>query len=79
MDIARIIGHIHPPALKDDSDEKRKGLDRLVDKVFELLRHQMPKHITGALQDQVHGVAAQGKREAQSSLRTAHDSRGQPH
>ena len=50
VDIARIIGHIHPPALKDDSDEKRKGLDRLVDKVF---GHQMSKHITGALQDQV--------------------------
>ena len=31
VDIARIIDHLHPPALKDDWGEKGKGLDRLVD------------------------------------------------
>ena len=55
VDIARTTGHLRPPAQKDDWDEKRKGLDRLVDKVFDLLRQQMPKHTTDseALQDQV--------------------------
>ena len=53
VDIARIIGHLHPASLKDDWDEKRKGLDRLADRVFEHLRDQMPKNTTEALQDQV--------------------------
>ena len=37
VDIARIIGH--PASLKDDWDEKR--LDRLADRVFDLLRGQI--------------------------------------
>ena len=49
----RIIGHLHPASLKDDWDEKRKGLDRLADRVFDYLRDQMPKNTTEALQDQV--------------------------
>ena len=53
VDIARIIGHLHPASLKDDWDEKRKGLDRLADRVFDYLRDQMPKNTTEALQDQV--------------------------
>ena len=53
VDIARIIGHLHPASLKDDWDEKRKGLDRLADRVFDLLRDQMPKNTTEALQNQV--------------------------
>ena len=53
VDIARIIGHLHPASLKDDWDEKRKGLDRLADRVFDYLREQMPKTTTEALQDQV--------------------------
>ena len=53
VDIARIIGHLHPASLKDDWDEKRKGLDRLADRVFDLLRDQMCKNTTEALQDQV--------------------------
>ena len=53
VDIARIIGHLHPASLKDDWDEKRKGLERLADRVFDLLRDQMPKNTTEALQDQV--------------------------
>ena len=48
VDIARIIGHLH-----HDWGEKRKGLDRLADRVFDLLRDQMPKNTTEALQDQV--------------------------
>ena len=53
VDIARIIGHLHPSSLKDDWDEKRKGLDRLAERVFDYLRDQMPKNTTEALQDQV--------------------------
>ena len=53
VDIARIIGHLHPASLKDDWDEKRKGLDRLAERVFDHLRDQMPKNTTGALQDKV--------------------------
>ena len=53
VDIARIIGHLHPASLKDDWDEKRKGLDRLAERVFDHLRDQMPKNTTEALQDQV--------------------------
>lgn len=43
VDIARVIGHLHPPALKDDWDEKRNGS---TGRQGELLRHQMPKHTT---------------------------------
>ena len=46
VDIARIIGHLHPASLKDDWDEKRKGLDRLADRVFDYLQDQMPKTTT---------------------------------
>ena len=53
VDIARIIGHLHPASLKDDWDEKRKGLDRLAERVFDHLRDQMPKNTTEALQDKV--------------------------
>ena len=53
VDIARIIGHLHPASLKDDWDEKRKGLDRPADRVFDHLRDQTPKNTTEALQDQV--------------------------
>ena len=64
VDIARIIGHLHPASLKDDWDEKRKGLDRLADRVFEHLRDQMPKTTTEALQDQVEQLM---KRRTRSS------------
>ena len=53
VDVARIIGHLHPASLKDDWDEKRKGLDRLAEPVFDHLRDQMPKNTTEALQDKV--------------------------
>ena len=53
VDIARIIGHLHPASLKDDWGEKRKGLGRLADRVFDHLRDQMPKNTTEALQDKV--------------------------
>ena len=50
--IARIIGHLHAPALKDDWDEKRKGLDL----------HQMPKHSTEGVQPG--REIAQGERDS---------------
>lgn len=41
------------PALKDDWDEKHRGLDLLVEKLFNVLEDHMPKQTTEALQDRV--------------------------
>ena len=61
VDIARIIGHLHPASLKDDWDEKRKGLGRLAERI-DHLRDQMPKNTTEALQDQVEQLIKENER-----------------
>ena len=71
VDIARIIGHLHPASLKDDWDEKRQGLDRLADRVFEHLRDQTPKTTTEALQDQVEQLMKENEKLKAATGRTS--------
>ena len=70
VDIVRIIGHLHPASLKDDWDEKRKGLDR-ADRVFEHLRDQMPKTTAEALQDQVEQLMKENEKLKAATGRTS--------
>ena len=71
VDIARIIGHLHPSSLKDDWDEKRKGLDRLAERVFDYLRDQMPNNTTEALQDQVEQLMKENEKLKAATGRTS--------